>query len=268
MALHGLLWSNLINSYDGKLVKVLHVRGSVNYRLMDAGARALLDPKDSDQFLQFLQEMKTEGHLALRGPNGVAYECGAPGMHWSYNIAPALANLIKAIKRGEAPGSEIRQECLDFLVNEVGLDSEYEFRGRVVLPCPRVKDEKDQQPMDGTRDEFLAVIRRGGLPKKQKNWDHPQMFVLRLLRDLFTLRATAKVQPLTATELLPLRVGKMPRLLLPIEKVQLTREEGYWAFIKDTPEARKIMGKDCCNWVYNGPDGIKFGVDWEPIPGG
>ena len=265
MAFHEVLFPRLAAAIREKPVRPLgNVGGSVNYRLMATGTACIADPKPAHQeaFVDLLDEQEQEGHLTLRGPRGVACEQGAPGMHWVFNCASIVGVLKWAILRGQ---DRVRKACVRWIANEAGLDRHFRFQGRVYLPCPRVKDEKGQAPTEGYRDVFLALVLGENVRKEDAYWLHPQALAVSTLREILHMKPSRGVKPLTVAELRQIRQAPVPKLYLPILKTDLPRG-GYLAVIEDTPEARKAMGKDTCNWVRCSPEGISWGVDWKNPP--
>ena len=225
--------------------------GSVNYRLMDRLTGYITGTRGArSASLEILSEMQRVGHLSLDGPNGVATEAGSPAAHWAFNQMAVLGGLKWALRRGD---SEIVIATTTFVADEIGLDLEHRYGGRVCLPAPRVKDEKHEAPLDGYRDVAVALVLGERVKKNSRYWEEPLATAVATLRELL-----GKHKGLRDT----LREAQMPKLYLPIIKTQL-EDGGFRAEIEDTPEARKAMGRDGCHVVEIGPQGARWKVDWE-----
>jgi hypothetical protein len=228
--------------------------GSVNYRIMDLCTAYLVDPSPENmrRLLDFLRRLRKDGHLTLTGPNGVATEAGSPGMHWSFNIAPLLAALRKAL---EMHHDELVAALLAVITDEVGLDNGYRFNGMTAVPCPRVKDEKDEGPIDGYRDRVVAIA-IGEKPKGNKWLSDPDALAVRLMAELTDRHPEWRTL---------FRAARVPKLYVPIERVEL-EGGGYSARLVDSADARKALGRDACHRVRVTPQGIEWWDDWVDGP--
>lgn len=251
MALHRELWKRFKAATRGEKVQALGVNGSVNYRHMDRATAALVDPSPANlaAFVELLHRQEVIGHLSLEGPHGVACEQGAPGMHWSFNEAPVLGVLRLADERHL---DELAEACMRHLVNEVGLDTAYRFNGTTVVPCPRVKDEKNEAPIDGYRDKMVALA-IGEAVRAGKWLSDDDAMAPRLMAEMIGKHHDRVAR---------FRAAKVPLLYIPIERVDL-EGGGYSARLVDSAAARKSLGKDACHRVRIGPGGVAWWVDFE-----
>lgn len=283
MAWHDILFPNVVKAIAGDFSFKLtgFVEDTINYGIMSAVATCLADPTmdNIDHYLGILTEMGREGHLARRGPKGVGTEAGAPAMHWTFNVGPVAGMTLRAIEEEELelPDRVIKKsipkrstvitEGLDFLCNEYQMDKKHTYiyrdkRGKlsitVAIPAPRIKDEKDQKPYgDSYRDIFVALLSGRQVRKSTKYWSESQSLAVRCVRDLLALE--------------PALVGvfadaEYPKLAVDIRKQDIGSDGDYIAFVEDTPDNRRMMGKDCCNWVRCADKKITFGYDWSEVP--
>jgi hypothetical protein len=232
--------------------------GSVNYRLMYWFTSWIVNPTAENlrNCLACLAEMKSEGHLTLRGPRGVACEAGSPKMHWTFNVGAVVGGLLWAIRRRCQP---LIDACIGFLEDEVGLDLDFRYNDVVAMPCPRLvagdddtRDE-EQAPIDGYRDAFVSLAIGEKVKKADHYWSQPNAIAV------WAMREVMKLMPELGERF---KGAQRPHLYLPIEKTA-TPDGGYEARIADTPEARAVMGKDCCQAVSNGRAGVTYMVDWQ-----
>lgn len=225
--------------------------GSVNYRIMDLATAYLVDtsPENMRRLLDLCYRLRKVGHLTLTGPNGVATEAGSPGMHWSFNLAPLLAALRAAL---ELHHDELAAALLAIVTDEVGLDLAYRFNGMSVVPCPRVKDEKAEAPIDGYRDRVVALA-VGENPKGNKWLGDPDALAVRLMAELVSRHPEWRAK---------FRAAGVPKLYVPIERVDL-EGGGYSARLVDSADARKALGRDACHRVRVTPAGIEWFTDWD-----
>lgn len=266
---HEVLFPRLVGAIRGESVEPVELSGgTVNYKLMDAATAwiAAPSPKSERRMLDLLHEMRRIGHLSLEGPKGVACEQGAPAAHWTFNVGSVAGVLKWAHARGHVP---LFAAALDFMRDEAWLDLAHTYNGRCILPAPRVKDEKGQGPLDGYRDVFVALVLGDRVKKSARYWSQPGAIAVATVRE---------VDWVTGGELFrELRKASMPRLYLPIRREHLQRERidegtltidaaGFRSWIERTPEAERAMGRDGCNWVSAGPDGLAWGYDWEAPP--
>lgn len=255
MALHENLFPLLVAAIHGEKVKPLGIEGgSVNYRLMDDGTAWIVDPspENKERFLGHLRNMRETGHLSIRGHAfGVACEQGSPGMHWTFNVGSVLGVLKWALIREDA---QMIIACVGFLDDELGLDEAHLWRNRIILPAPRVKNEKGQRPIDGNRDLFVRMVNGYKPRKRAKFWAEPQNIVAATLREILRSEPQLFAPP-----------HAYPKLHLPILKTELPGG-GFIAWIEKTPEAEHAMGRDGCNWVRCAPDGVTYGFDWSEPP--
>lgn len=257
MALHEQLFPLLVSAYHGAKVRPLGLSGgSINYKLMDAFTAYIVDPSKVARVrcLSLLSEMETIGHLTLEGPHGIQYECGAPGMHWTFNVGSVLAGLVYAIRRKDAL---VIQACERFIITEIWLDAQYAYRGIVIMPCSRVKDEKNHKPVDGYRNAFLLQSRGFRLKRGDKFWSSPQSFVPVVMRELQSHYDMKLISRFKAID--------EPKLYLPIQRQELPGG-GFIAWIDDNDLSRQALGRDGCNWVRAAPDGLTWGYDWSEVP--
>lgn len=270
MASHTALYRKLRGAVRGEKVQPLRLAGgTLNYKKMDKATIVIVDGTNEAQadFMRLLHEQERIGHLTLEGPNGVACETGAPGMHWTFNAASVMAVLLWAIENKKGL---LRDACVRWLANEFGLDRAYRFGQQVAFPCPRVKDddpnkdeEDDMAPLDGYRDVALALALGENPRKPEHYWQSEQALAVDLMR-----RLQGK---LSTEEKLYIARAPVPKLYMPIERQNLP-EGGALLKIADTPQARRAMGQDCCNWVAvvrilgSSKFKITWGTDWEPAP--
>jgi hypothetical protein len=267
MADHTRLWNHFILAVRGsKEAKHQNVGGgSVNYRLIDDTTAWILDPSPENRLtlLGHFANMKRTGHMSLAGPKGVACEQGSPAAHRKFNMAPLLAIFKFARERGD---NELALAAEAVILDEVGLTQAFMFKGTSVIPAPRVKDEKGQGPVDVNRDRLSWVLRGADLRKIKTGksfWkdDEGNLDVI-LARELVESRVWDD-------ELIVMAIhSDLPLLYLDI-KMNTTQSGGgshygFEAWIDDTPENRKVMGRDGCHFVHAAPDGIWWRVDWEP----
>jgi hypothetical protein len=254
VALHEQLFPRLIAAIrgDSSVRAIGSVQGSVNYRMMDRATSAIVSPTPANisSFSSLLLEQELTGHLSLSGPNGVAVEQGAPGMHWTYNAASVTGVFLRV--------PALRDICARWMRNEVALNLAFRWEGETVLPAPRVKDEKGQGPRDGYRDVWTALAAgevSRELKRGEKFYRADQAIACWAMREAW--RVGLMGQGVVGTT--------VPKLYLPILRRELDGG-GFLAWIEDTPNARKAMGKDGCNWVRCAPAEVTWGVDWAPLP--
>jgi hypothetical protein len=221
-------------------------RGSLNYKLMAAARNAILSPDLRARFVDLLDEQERVGHLTIEGPDGYACEQAAPGMHWTFNAASVTGVYLRV--------PELREVCGRWIRNEVGLNRAFRLDGKTALPCARLKDERDQPPVDGYRDCWTALA-LGQETGRGEGYYRSDLAI-----------ACWAMAEICRLDLLPdLSGAPVPKLLLPILRKDLP-EGGYLAWLEDTPLARRALGRDACNWVINRPSGLSWGSDWEPVP--
>lgn len=262
MATHESLWPNFIGAVRGsKSARHLNIEGgSVNYRLLDDTTAWILDPSPQNRktLLGHFANMKRTGHMSLSGPKGVACEQGSPMAHRKFNLAPLLAIFKFARARGD---EELKEGAENIILDEVGLTSSYTYKGTSVIPAPRVKDEKGQGPIDRNRDR-LSLILQGvdadSLRVGRNFWKDDDGNL-----DVILAREVTE-SGLWDHELIEMaRRADLPKLYLPIEDSQFGPQGGFEAWITDTPNNRKTMGRDGCHFVHVGEDGIWWRYDWE-----
>jgi hypothetical protein len=239
MADHTRLWNHFILAVRGsKEAKHQNVGGgSVNYRLIDDTTAWILDPSPENRLtlLGHFANMKRTGHMSLAGPKGVACEQGSPAAHRKFNMAPLLAIFKFARERGD---NELALAAEAVILDEVGLTQAFMFKGTSVIPAPRVKDEKGQGPVDVNRDRLSWVLRGADLRKIKTGKS-------------FWKDDEGNLDVILARELVESRVWDDELIVMAIHS-------------DDTPENRKVMGRDGCHFVHAAPDGIWWRVDWEP----
>lgn len=265
MATHEVLFPRLIAAIRGEKVKPVGITGgSVNYKLMDSATSWILNPSDENRrvLLGHFENMRKTGHMSLAGPKGVACEQGAPMAHRKFNMAPILAIFKFATTSDRHIDPALAEDAEVVILDEIGLTQAFMYKGTSVIPAPRVKDEKGQGPVDANRDRLSWVL-RGIDPRKLKvgrnYWrdDEGNLDVI-LARELVE-KGTWGAELTWAAEHADLPVN----LHLPIIAEHLV-EGGFTAYIPDTPENRKTMGKDACHFVHAGEDGVWWRYDWEP----
>lgn len=274
MAWHDILWPEYYSAVHGSKTVTRNdksypveirgpVPGSINYLHMSVATSLLMDPtpERAQDYIDLLEEEERVGHLSQEGPQGRRTEAGSPGMHWSMNTAPVVGVTLRALQGWF--DKFLSRELIDKIIrlglrwisNELALDCSFRFKGKVILPCPRVKDEKKQKPYDGYRDVFVKLALGERVKKKAEYWSSPSSLAVSLMRDLMKLDPD-----------IPPYYVRMPKLLLSINK-KVLGDGGYLAWIDDTPEHRVILGKDGVSWIRcSNIDGITFGYDWEPLP--
>lgn len=283
MAWHDVLYPNVVKAIAGdfNFKPTGFVENTINYGMMSSVATCLHSPTidNIDRYLDILTEMRREGHLARRGPKGVGTEAGAPAMHWTFNIGPPAGMTLRAMEEEELELSKrvikkpipkrsmVITEGLNFLCNEYQLDKRHTYIYRdekrkltltTALPCPRAKDEKDQKPYgDKYRDISVALLSGKRVRKSVKYWNEPQSLAIRCIRDLLALKPSL---------LGMFREAGYPKLAMEIHKQDIGHNGDYIAYIEDTPENRRMMGRDCCNWVRCVDKKITFGYDWSEVP--
>lgn len=259
MAWHDALFPALVTAIRTGKGKSYELQGgTINYRLMEAFTAWIVDPRIVDprtanqrRCLDLLSEMDESGHLAL----GAGTEAGAPGMHWTFSVGAVVGGLKWALIRKD---QALIVACRQFLEHEIGLDRHFRFRGRVVLPAPRVKDEKRQAPVDGYRDVFVKIALGEPVKKPASYYAEDQAIAVATLREILSTKADPATRESWRNRFAH---APVPKLLLPIRRVEL-EGGGYEAWIEDTPEARRVLGRDACHRVRNGPEGITYQVDW------
>jgi len=265
MATHGILWPNVLANLRGERPKPLWPlgegrHGSVNYWMMNSFTVWRNDPsaKAEKALLDTYAEFRRVGHLSMEAKGGVATEQGIPGAHWYFNLAPALGTFRFATIEKRV---DLEDAALAFLLDEVGLNRAFTYNGWVVMPSPRIKDEKHMTPHDGYRDVFTALALGKKAKKSEAYWKDDQSAAVRTMK----LIVEEGLWPVSTAQR-----AKVPKLYLPIMKSDLPGG-GYLAQIEDTPEARKAIARDACNWVRMGPrilfkEGEAYGYDWSEPP--
>lgn len=262
MATHESLWPNFIGAVRGSTsARHLGIKGgSVNYRLLDDTTAWLLDPSPQNRktLLGHFANMKRTGHMSLSGPKGVACEQGSPMAHRKFNMAPLLAIFKFARARGD---EELEEDAEEVILDEVGLTSSFTFKGVSVIPAPRVKDEKGHGPIDSNRDR-LSLILQGvdvdSLRVGHNFWKDDDNLDVIIARELAE-------SGLWDDELIVMsKHAVTPKLYIPITiNFNPIIGGGFEAWIPDTPDNRRTMGKDGCHFVHAGEDGIWWRYDWE-----
>lgn len=170
-----------------------------------------------------------------------------------------LAVFKFARERGD---EELAQDAEAVILDEVGLTQAFTYKGTSVIPAPRVKGEKKQGPVDDNRDRLRLVLCDAGIRKLKVGrnfWkdDEGNLDVI-LAREL-------REDGVWDDELVTMaQHADLPKLCLSIAYRGWSGREGFEAWIDDTLENRKIMGRDACHFVHAGPDGIWWRYDWKP----
>lgn len=272
---HRVLWPNLVLAVRGsKSAKHVGIEGgSVNYRLTDDTTAWILDPSEENRrvLLGHFENMRKTGHMSLAGPKGVACEQGAPAAHRKFNMASVLA-VFKFATTSDRTGQpatsrhidpELAEAAESVILDEIGLTQAFMYKGMSVIPAPRVKDEKGQGPIDANRDRLSWVLR--GIDHKKlkvgRNYWHDDEGNL----DVILARELVEKGTWSDEHIFAAEHADLPKLYLPINTRHWTGNvEQFEAWIDDTPENRKVMGKDACHFVHAGEDGVWWRYDWEP----
>lgn len=302
MALHTRLFkdiSTIINDTTDKTpITPLDISGSLNYRAMSWGSWCILAIRDRlptvdgndksltrvanstyiDRFQQFLDEQESIGHCTLSGPKGVACEQGSPGMHHTFTVVSVVGVLQECLRYDypNGPYDKLINSCVRWLGHQARFNDHYRVGTLVAMPCPRVKDEKSQAPIDGYRDIMTSLIIDSTIDKSTSKlilpsfvtrrssnfWRQTQSIGVRVLRDILMQHPDL---------LHDMRAVNDPKLYLPIERRPLADGSGFIAWIEKTQSNTTIMGKDVCNWVINrGRSGndpqVEYGLDWKALP--
>lgn len=256
-------------------------QGSLNFKKLDRWTAWLVDqsPYNEQRCVEILHEYKTHGHLTIKTANGYACEQGSPGMHGVYDDACPLAGLLRA-----KPSSDMFDACREYVLDAAALYREFEFRGSIYLPAPRVKDEerivkgkvvRPMQPVDGYRDTLYAMLTGQQVKKKEDYWQSPQSIAVWLLREILAN------DRLTRDALAVIKSHPVPRLFMPLTRVDLTTG-GFLAYADDSPVIRDNT-IDVCNWLIvepgidalshsrqpkarSGGVTLRAGYDWEKVP--
>lgn len=251
MALHEQLFPRLVGAIRGQrnITPLGITGGSVNYRLMDAATAYITMPTTAtrSRAMSLMLELEEVGHFCLRGPSGIACEQGSPGMHWTFNMASVIGIADYAESRNHM---DLYWAAMRVIQGEAALCAEYRYGPHVIMPAPRVKDEIDQGPIDGYRDVFTKLAFGEKVKKPNKYWSQDSAIAVSTFRNM-DVHFTPGIA--------------LPKLYVPIHKV--THDDGFLAWVDDTPEARAVMGHDCCNWVLTANGQYKWGYDWSPVPG-
>jgi hypothetical protein len=233
---------------------------SPNKRLMMAVSEWIV--KNSSASRQNVEELLdnilSTGHFCVRIGDRVACETGAIGMHWSFNVGSIVALLKFAHQRGD---ETLVDKAKTIILNEIGLDRQFFWKGKVYVPGPRIKDK----PWDGYRDVFYRLAIGEKVKKGSDYWNKEGSIAVTTLRDLTNDGVWDEEMQSKA------RSASMPNLYLPINIKQLG-DGGWIASIDKTPEseaASRLEG--LCDWVRcadDGPnDGFSRGINWEnPVP--
>lgn len=223
---------------------------SVNKRLMLATLELYRTGNDAP-LIELLANMRDTGHLSLQsGAGRVASEAGSPGMHWSFSIAALEAALI------HTTSGDLIRELQGVLLGEVGLCSEFQWKGQIAVPAPRV----ERAPLDGYRDVWFALVTGAPLRKRREDyWQQPESLAVRLMRDM--VREGNWGNEMQAV------MSPLPKLYLPIQ-TNAPSDSGWIAWIERTPEAEaQSHNEGLCDWVHAGAHGITYGHNWQqPLP--
>jgi hypothetical protein len=234
---------------------------SPNKRLMLAVSKWIVkNSADSREELEeLLDNILATGHFCVRTGDRVACEAGSTGMHWSYNVGSIVALLKIAHKRGDAG---LADKARTIILNEIGLDRPFVWKGSVHVPGPRVEDK----PADGYRDVFYRLATGEKVKKKDEYWDQVESIAVTTLRDLINDGVWDDEMQSRA------RSAPMPDLYLPINTKQLG-DGGFIAWIEKSTksEATSKLKEGICDWVRcgdgAGEDGVSWGSNWEkPVP--
>lgn len=301
MAAHGQLLDDLVSSIHGDRSPYTIYQGtkSLNYKFMtyttdyirygDPNIRKYepLGRQWLHSALSFMNQ--PDCHMRL----GNADEQGAPGKHWSMTFGSMLACLYHAMNIGDMIMANLTWKvlvneyriCLLFLVHEPhNVIRKPEGGPTVVMPSPRVKKDKGQQPVDGTRDGFVALmslVRSGsdgsGLKTiEQSKKSLGKFYVLfnqpvtknNLVLSLLNLVVSHKrFNDLDNT----IRHSTEDLMSIKIERRYLD-EVDVVSKIPDTPRNRILMkNRDNCNWVRVTRKGnsnvVTWGYDWDKTYG-
>ena len=266
MASHSVLFPKLVAAIRGEKVRPSEIKGgSLNYRSMVKATKLLVSwtPANHAEFVAHLNNMLSTGHMSLSGEHGVACEQGSPGMHWTFNTAPVIGVYRECHRRNDI---ELGSLCEEVILNEIGLDRAFRFGKKVVMPAPRIKGGPEErklqmQPFDGYRDVFLALALGETVKRPARYWAEDQAIAVAVMRDLVKSEIWDDEKQAEARRTL------MPPLYLPTLSRPLP-DDGFVAWIEDTEEARRAMGKDACHWVRcAGKNDITWGYDFAtPVP--
>lgn len=261
--MHVFLWANLCAATRGLPLPYPALQnegGSVNYKLMAASRSAQVEG-DWKPLLALLAAQRKYGHLSLGGPHGVATEAGAPDPHYPFNALSVIA-AWRAARLSGPPHAAIA--CAQWVGADLALARAFLAPdGRCILPAPRVKDEKGQEPVSSLRDVLLALVERrqpsGPAGNPSSPWWHQDYALAAVvLRDILRgPKGEGARQRLLA--------APFPKLYLPIHRADLG-DGGYVAWLEDTAAARDAA-IDVCNSVEVPAEGEpRYGYDWSPPP--
>jgi hypothetical protein len=257
LAGHNTLFPRLVRAIRGQWISPptnfeLKPKGSINYKLMALVTEYLRTGSAAARkaIVDFLRRMQQVGHLTV----GKVSEIGAPGMHWTFNVGSVTGALLWALRRDHW---DVVEAAVAFLMDEVGFNLRFRHNNWVVAPAPRIKNEKAQSPVDGYRNWFTATAVGEG-------WHVPESW---LGSDqaiaCSALRAVLMLQPELVSSF---KVAEFPKTPYNVYKQHLL-PNGFEAEIEDTPENRKLLGKDACHWVRVTSDELgnhaQFAYDWE-----
>src|SRR5262245_60019775 len=139
---------------------------SPNKRLMMAVAEWVVknDGGSRKKVEDLLDNIRATGHFCVRTGDKVACETGANGMHWSYNVGSIAVLLKFAHQRGDAT---LTDKAKAILVDEIGLDRHFVWKGSIHVPGPRVEGK----PQDAYRDVFYKLATGEKVKKKADYWN-------------------------------------------------------------------------------------------------
>lgn len=268
----GILWPELLAAIERGPGAIAHyangksasvhprdeVTGSENYRLMSLATAVLIDPSPArvSAYLSRLDAMHSrDGHLTTHGPRALGYECGAPGMHWTFSMTAPEAVAQKGLAGELGPKSaDLAAASLQFLNDEYRFDAHFVYGGRCTPPAPRVKDQLNQGPLDGYRDAWIEMLQGRPVKRSAHWWAAESAIACRLMRDLIAKYGAVVLAPLTANA-----------LSLPLLPVKYDRSppgaDGFVAWIIDEPPAHELI--DVCHRVSNTKDGVTYWCDWH-----
>lgn len=286
MAGHTALWRNAIAAIRGdSSAKHLGVSGgSVNYRLMDDGTAYILDPSPDNLrvILGHFRNMLDTGHMSLSGPNGVATEQGTVGAHRKYNMAMVCGILIHAEKNvqkhindlEELAHKKLADACRQTIYDECGFCLAFQYKppkgpALTIAPAPRIKDDADktvkgghasklQAPIDKNRDRFLSLATGKQIRARKEFWQDDAGNL-----DVILMNEMLRDGLWTVMDIQNCKLGKLPKLYLPIKTRLLFYVGGFEGWLVDTPEARRACGKDACHFVHAGINGVWWRYDWD-----
>ncbi len=248
MAWHKILFPELVEAIrTGKGATRGIVHGSLNYELISQATTLIAEPtaERRREWCDYLKQMKVDGHQS----RGQGTEQGASGMHWTFSTGAVVGALKWALERRQ---EDVSDACLGWIEDEVGLCRAFRYRGHVVMPQARVKDEKGQGPIDGYRDAFVALALGEKVKKPAKWWADDQTIAVATWRELLESHPEWRKWLVAA---------KPPRVAIPV--MILKAGDGYKAYFEDTPQVRKALGGGAMHRVECVDGEITWWTDWR-----